>query len=241
MRNLCMAHELAVEAILAERPDAIFVQGESIEAFTAAGKGAQRAAEFANGLKYLSLDLTTGHVLSPGMAAYLSDNGVTSNDLSFFRERRGVGQRWLGTDYYATCDHRVYADGRHCTNIASAIGYRALAAEYYKRYRIPLFHCETNRVAPRAVAWLRQQWSDVTSLRQAGIPVLGFTWYSLTDQVDWQHALRWERDELHPVGLYDLQRRARPVGIAYRDLISDVRRKRERQIEAAGTVRDSVA
>ena len=32
----------------------------------------------------------------------------------------------------------------------------------------------------------------------------GFTWYSLTDQIDWQHALRVERNDLHPVGLYDL-------------------------------------
>ena len=37
IRNLCMAHELAVEAILSERPDAIIVQGESIEHFHAGG------------------------------------------------------------------------------------------------------------------------------------------------------------------------------------------------------------
>ena len=41
IRNLCMAHELAVEAILSERPDAIIVQGESIEHFHAGGRDAQ--------------------------------------------------------------------------------------------------------------------------------------------------------------------------------------------------------
>ncbi|MDQ2890386.1 MAG: family 1 glycosylhydrolase, partial [Gemmatimonadota bacterium] len=73
MRNLCMAHELAVEAILAERPDAIFVQGESLEHFAAAGRDAEREAQHWNGIKFLSLDLTMGHVLSPGMAFFLNE------------------------------------------------------------------------------------------------------------------------------------------------------------------------
>jgi hypothetical protein len=58
------------------------------------------------------------------------------------------------------------------------------------------------------------------ALRQAGIPLYGFTWYSLTDQIDWQHALRVERNDVHPVGLYDLDRRIRPVGDAYRRLVA---------------------
>jgi hypothetical protein len=56
-------------------------------------------------------------------------------------------------------------------------------------------------------------------LRAAGIPVHGFTWYSLTDQVDWQHGLRVERNHVHPVGLFDLDRVVRPVGQAYGELI----------------------
>jgi beta-glucosidase len=219
LRNLCMAHELAVEAILAERPDAIIVQGESIEHFHAAGRSATREADRLNGIKHLSLDLTLGHELAPGMAAYLNEHGVTSNDLSFFRERRGVGQRWLGTDYYPTCEHRVAATGRFTTS-RSGLGFRALAMQYYRRYGIPLFHCETNRVSQHAVSWLDEQWQDILHLRASGVPVCGFTWYSLTDQIDWQHALRFERNELHPVGLYDLKRRPRPVAQRYREIVA---------------------
>lgn len=58
------------------------------------------------------------------------------------------------------------------------------------------------------------------ALRRSGVPVYGFTWYSLTDQIDWQHALRVERNDVHPVGLFDLQRRIRPVGTAYRELVA---------------------
>jgi hypothetical protein len=52
---------------------------------------------------------------------------------------------------------------------------------------------------------------------------VGFTWYSLTDQVDWVHALREKRGDVDPVGLYTLDRRQRPVGTAFRKLIADWR------------------
>jgi beta-glucosidase/6-phospho-beta-glucosidase/beta-galactosidase len=220
VRNLCMAHELAVEAILAERPDAIIVQGESLEHFHPAGLSARSLADRENAFKHLPLDLTTGHELAPGMAGFLNRNGVTSNDLSFFREKRAVGQRWLGTDYYSTCEHRVASTGRRTTH-KSGKGFLALATEYYARYRLPLFHCETNKVSHLAVDWLHDQWDAVLSIREAGIPIHGFTWYSLTDQVDWQHALRFEKNDVHTVGLFDLRRRIRPVGVAYRDLIAE--------------------
>ena len=222
LRNMCMAHELAVEAILGERPDAIIVQGESIEHFHAAGRAAQAQADRWNGIKHLSLDLTMGHELAPGMARWLNEHGVTSNDLSFFREQRAVGQRWLGVDYYPTCEHRIAASGRQTTS-RSPMGFRRLATAYYHRYKVPIFHCETNLATSRAVRWLDDQWSDILAMRADGIPVTGFTWYSLTDQIDWQHALRVERNDLHAVGLYDLDRRIRPVGTRYKEIIAQWR------------------
>ena len=228
IRNLCMAHELAVEAILGERPDAIIVQGESIEHFHAAGNAARAEAERWNALKHLSLDLTMGHELPHGMARYLNDHGVTSNDLSFFREKRAVGQRWLGVDYYATCEHRISSTG-HSTTSRKPMGFQRLAAAYHHRYGLPIFHCETNCVSERAVDWLDQQWGELMALRASGVPVKGFTWYSLTDQIDWQHALRVERNELHPVGMYDLQRRIRPVGERYREIVGAWRARLERE------------
>jgi beta-glucosidase len=218
VRNLAMAHELAVEAILAERPDAVIVQAESLEHFQAECAAAVIATERLNGLKHLALDLTLGHELAPGLLGFLNEHGVPSNDLSFFRERRAVGQRWLGLDYYATCEHRVASTGRQ-TTFRRGRGFANLASEYYHRYRIPLFHCETN-TARGPVEWLHKQWNEVQAVRAARIPVMGFTWYSLTDQIDWQHALRVERNDLHPVGLFDLKRRIRPVGGAYRELIA---------------------
>ena len=75
------------------------------------------------------------------------------------------------------------------------------------------------RTADEAPGWLWRQFLNVRLLASEGIPVLGFTWYSLTDQVDWDIGLVQERDMVNPIGLFDLDRRVRPVGVAYRELI----------------------
>jgi hypothetical protein len=88
-------------------------------------------------------------------------------------------------------------------------------------------HTETNlREGPRgdeAVDWLWKQWANVLRVRNDGIPIVGFTWYSLTDQKDWNTALREDNGFVDTVGLYDLDRKIRPVGQAYKQLIEDWR------------------
>ena len=68
-----------------------------------------------------------------------------------------------------------------------------------------------------------KEWANVLRVRNDGIPILGFTWYSLTDQVDWDTALRENKGQVNPLGLFDLDRNIRPVGAAYKQLISDWR------------------
>jgi beta-glucosidase/6-phospho-beta-glucosidase/beta-galactosidase len=54
-----------------------------------------------------------------------------------------------------------------------------------------------------------------------GVPIVGFTWYSLTDQVDWDTALREVAGRVNPLGLYDLERKMRPVGVAYKEIVEE--------------------
>ena len=90
-------------------------------------------------------------------------------------------------------------------------------------------HTETNLCRRAAIGdrsgerWLRKEWANVLRVRNNGVPIVGFTWYSLTDQMDWDTALRERNGHVHPVGLYDLERRIRPVGQAFRQLIADWR------------------
>jgi hypothetical protein len=45
----------------------------------------------------------------------------------------------------------------------------------------------------------------------------------LTDQIDWDTALREDNGNVNPLGLYDLSRKIRPVGKAYKELIEEWR------------------
>jgi hypothetical protein len=71
------------------------------------------------------------------------------------------------------------------------------------------------------VTWLHKEWANILRIRRTGVPMLGFTWYSLTDQVDWDSALRENNGNVNPLGLYDLDRNIRPVGKAYKKLIAE--------------------
>jgi beta-glucosidase/6-phospho-beta-glucosidase/beta-galactosidase len=84
-------------------------------------------------------------------------------------------------------------------------------------------HTETNCVegpnGDEAERWLWKQWASVMRLRNEGMPMLGFTWYSLTDHMDWDVALREVNGRVNPLGLFDLDRRPRRVGHAFKRLI----------------------
>ena len=54
---------------------------------------------------------------------------------------------------------------------------------------------------------------------RSGVPLIGFTWYSLTDQTDWEIGLRYANGTVDPVGLFDLNRDPRAVALSYRHLI----------------------
>jgi hypothetical protein len=86
-------------------------------------------------------------------------------------------------------------------------------------------HTETNLAqGPRgteAVDWLWKEWANVLRVRNDGVPIVGFTWFSLTDQTDWDTALRERNNNVNAVGLFDLDRNIRPVGTAYKRLIAD--------------------
>jgi beta-glucosidase len=227
LKHVVKANVLAMACILEVRPDAIFVQSESSEYFHAENPAAIRPAELMNARRFLSLDLNYGRRIDSDMYEYLMDNGMTREEYHFFLECSSLRHHCLmGNDYYVTNEHRVRPDG-FTTAAGDVFGYDEITRQYYERYKLPVMHTETNLMqganGDEAVNWLWKQWANVLRVRNNGVPIVGFTWYSLTDQIDWHHGLREVRNEVTPVGLYDLDRKIRPVGAAYRQLIRDWR------------------
>ncbi len=219
LKNLSKANVLAMQAILEVQPEATFIQSESSEYFHAEDPSCRKQADFLNEKRFLSLDLSYGHPVSVDMYRYLLDNGMTAGEYDWFEQNYIKARCIMGNDYYVTNEHLVHADGS--TSPAGEIfGYYIITHQYYNRYRLPVMHTETNIAEPDAVDWLRKEWANLYRFKQDGFPIVGFTWYSLLDQVDWDSALRDPAGHVNPLGLYDLNRKIRPVGQAYKDLIA---------------------
>lgn len=222
LNNIVKANVLAMKAILEVRPDAIFIQSESTEYFHADSPAAIKPAEILNARRFLSLDLNFGRRVDSEMYEFLLDNGMTREEYHFFLENNLKHNCIMGNDYYVTNEHRVSPDGSSKAS-GEVFGYDEITWQYYDRYRLPVMHTETNfnqgEKGDEAVYWLWKEWANVLRVRNSGIPVVGFTWYSLTDQVDWDSALREPNGNVNALGLYDLNRNIRPVGTAYKELI----------------------
>ncbi|HEX5220060.1 MAG TPA: family 1 glycosylhydrolase [Verrucomicrobiae bacterium] len=224
LKHIVKANVLAMQAILKVRPDAIFIQSESSEYFHAENPAAIKPAEIMNARRFLSLDLNYGRRVDSEMYEFLMDNGMTREEYHFFMHHHLKHHCLMGNDYYITNEHRVSADG-HTRGAGEVFGYSEITRQYYDRYRLPIMHTETNFTqgpnGDEAVFWLWKEWANLLRVRNAGMPVVGFTWYSLTDQVDWDRALRENRGFVCALGLYDLDRKIRPVGEAYKQLIHE--------------------
>ena len=220
LKILSKANVMAMHAILKIQPEATFIQSESTEYFHATEPSALPLARFLNQKRFLSLDLTYGFPLNVTMYEYLLQNGMTKNEYNWFAQNQVKARCIMGNDYYVTNEHLVHPDGS--TQASGEIfGYYVLTNQYYNRYKLPIMHTETNIRMPACKEWLLKQWANLHRLKQDGVPIIGFTWYSLLHQVDWDSALRSDAGNINELGLYDLDRNIMPVGVAYKQLIKE--------------------
>ena len=219
--NLARASIAMTDAILAVRSDAIFVNSESSEFCQACcpDPEIQRIAEFENERRFLPLDLIYGHPISEGMRRHLRESGIGDADYAGVTAHEVPRRSIIGVDYYEWNERLIDSEG-HPRALGELFGWYVIASHYYDRYQRPMMHTETNRMdASDGPRWLWRQWHNVQLLRSAGVPLVGFTWYSLTDQIDWDIALGRAVGSVDPVGLFDLNRDARTVGLTYKRLI----------------------
>ena len=149
-----------------------------------------------NHRRFLALDLLFAHPVADDVRALLAAHGMTDTEYAWFMSQEDARDSILGVDDVST-------------------------SEYWRRYRKRIIHTETSCPdARRAPAWLWRQWHDVEHLRERSVPVIGFSVYSLVDQVDEDVGLARARGVVNPVGLFDLNRDPRPAADAYLELLS---------------------
>lgn len=225
--NLAKANVLAIQAILKERPDAIFINSESSEFYQACCPDGRirQIADFENQRRFIALDLLYHHPLRADVYQYMLDHGMSRAEYEWFMNQDVSRRAVLGVDYYEWNEKLINAAG-HVEGLGELFGWYVITMQYYERYQRPVMHTETNtQNATQAPGWLWRQWHNVQLIRKAGVPVIGFTWYSLQDQVDWDIGLSKSRGNINPCGLFDLNRDPRPVAQAYKHLLEMFRQE----------------
>lgn len=219
--NLANASIAMSDAILEQRPDAIFINSESSEFYQPCcpDPHVQEAAAAANARRFLPLDLIYAHPLEDRMRELLLEQGIDQGDIDRLAQREVPRRSILGVDYYEWNERLIDRSGKPLA-LGELFGWYVIANQYWERYRRPIMHTETNKPdADGAPRWLWRQWHNVQLLRRSGVPLVGFTWYSLIDQIDWSIAMSDPLGIVYPVGMFDLNREARTVGLAYKQLI----------------------
>ena len=219
LKHLVAANMTGCAAIVRERSDALFIASETAEYTHEMSAEPSARAKLENALKFASLDLLYGKHPSGPVVLYLLDNGMTRSEYDWFMSGEPPGHQVMGNDYYGRNELMRLPSGKVIQG-EDVLGWYQITKSYYDRYHKPVFHTETNVLdAEAAPGWLWKQWANVLRMRADGVPVLGFTWYSLTDQIDWDIGLREKRGTVNPCGLYNLDRKPRPVAAAYRELL----------------------
>jgi beta-glucosidase/6-phospho-beta-glucosidase/beta-galactosidase len=219
--NLATASIQMTEAILTVRTDAIFINSESSEFYQPCCPDEEivGTAEFENERRFLPLDLIYSHDVSPRMRRYLRQHDVSDERYRWFMASKPPRRAALGLDYYEW-NERLVSQDKQARALGELFGWYVIASQYWDRYRRTLMYTETNRAdAADASRWLWRQWHNVQLLMSAGVPIIGFTWYSLTDQIDWNRGIEEPLGVVDPVGLFDLNRDPRAVGLSYKHLI----------------------
>ncbi len=106
--------------------------------------------------------------------------------------------------------------------------YKREATEWYERYQQPFWISETSNFTlpvEQQTLWLESFMQSIDELRKEGVPVNGFCWYSRQDQYDWETLLVNPTGRVTQCGLFDSERRARPIVDRFKHYVNQCNRK----------------
>jgi beta-glucosidase/6-phospho-beta-glucosidase/beta-galactosidase len=220
-KHLVAANLLASAAIARHRPNAIIVQSESAEYTHHVSVSPSHDVKLRNKLIFLSLDLLYSKSPDADVMMFAHDNGLTRDEFMWFMQSSPAGFQIMGNDYYGHNEKLLLPDGTLMYG-EDVLGWYLITLRYYRRYYRPVMHTETSTPFPEEnPRWLWKQWANVLRMRRDGIPVLGFTWYPLTDHIDWDTQLSEKNGRVNEAGLYDTNRQPRAVAREYQKLIKE--------------------
>jgi len=198
LRAIAKGIVLTQQAIADVSPDASFVHVEASFRFAADGDDAPAEMAHLRERAYLVEDLVTGRVgADHALLPYLRQHHMPEADLAWFTEN-AVQPDVLGVNYYPALSTEQFIDGevhdggprdpRPRVN-AGTEGLTDVLTSFAERYQRPVFLTETcyTGTPEERIAWLDSSVQCVKDLRAHGVPVVGYTWWSLIDMYEWTY------------------------------------------------------
>jgi len=212
LSRVVQATSRAIRAIRRADPQATVLLCDNVENYKSRDASLQIEVRRRNLRRFLVMDLLTGrldarHPLFPWVTAY----GLSEIDIDWFRtnpQRPDV----MGLDYYPNSEWQLErtSDGIRQRRTETPIGLYGMAQAYYSRYGLPMMLTETSADGHpiNREIWLEQTVEDCRRLRTEGVPMLGYFWWPMIDQLDWDGALTHRIGKVHEVGLFNLRRQS---------------------------------
>jgi len=217
--NVVQANLEAIALIGADRGGWwIGSEGFDVPVAVANSPETRMAVQSQRALGWLVWDLHFG--IEPGVPGYFD----TVDPAQLARVRKLVASDRLvaGLDIYPISVTAVGGDRPDWTPRELIRLATAEIERWHDRYDKPFWIAETSNLTlplDQQIPWLDEFAQGLAQLRATGRPAQGLCWYSRGDQFDWQTALIEPTGAVTEVGLFDTNRRARPVAARFRELV----------------------
>jgi beta-glucosidase len=215
MMQLARGIVRTVNAIKEIQPDSVMVHVEAtgLTRTVSADLAALGREETHRG--YLCYDLISGRLTHDHLLfSWLVRNGATPGEIEELRLNK-IDLDVLGMNFYPQWSTKqLYIDNRGRIAFRETEhdgeGFAELITDYYNRYQVPVMITETSAVGSNEVRerWLESSVSMIKTLRESGVPVIGYTWFPLFTMIDWRY--RFSNEPLEnfylELGMYSLNR-----------------------------------
>ncbi|MBZ9935191.1 family 1 glycosylhydrolase [Mesorhizobium sp. BR1-1-16] len=192
IRNISRGMTLSVQAMRAERGDAIMVQVDAAGEVLPDTPDLAEAAAFETAKTFMATDLLLGlvgddHILRD----WFLQHGMSEADLVWHLERK-QDVEIVGTNYYPeTSQQRLVRHGKdeliRKPISGRAAGMESSVRQFWEKYKRPVVVTESslNGTIEERAQWLAEAVDAIPKIRAKGLPLVGFTYFPVFDLIDW--------------------------------------------------------
>lgn len=217
LAHVTLANLEAIARVRADR-DGWWIGAEGFDCQVARDPEQESAAEERRALVHAVWDLHFGLPLRGEIVEAHARVGAGVRERIDALALRDARRVIAGHDFYPVSVTVHGGDGAPLSIAERVDAYEAEARAWHARYGASFWVAETSNLGlpvERQSGWLETLVARLDAMRSDGLPARGLCWYSRGDQYDWDTALTQPVGQVTTVGLFDAERRARPVAEAY--------------------------